>query len=151
MENELKQYELICILNSHLEEAELDVFRQGLEKNINQLGGQIIHFKEAEKKNLAYPINKQNQGIYLISHIKLAPEKISDFSKELKSNNQILRHIISYLESLEETEKPRPIKKLIRAKKFSFVPTKVKTSEGKKEDKLKLEEIDKKLDELVGL
>lgn len=149
MENELKQYELICILNPRLDGVELDNLKQDLEKNINQLNGKIIHFKDMVKRDLAYPINKQHQGIYLIIHVELNPEKIADLSKILKSNTQILRQIINYLETSKETEKPRTIKKPTQIKKFikRDRPSSVKTAE----DKIKLEEIDKKLDELVGL
>lgn len=149
MENELKQYELICILNPRLEGVELDNLKQDLEKIINQFNGKIIHFKDIVKRDLAYPINKQRQGIYLTLHVELNPEKINDLSKALKPNTQILRQIINYLETSKETERPKMMRKPAQIKKFikKDRSSPVKTAENK----LKLEEIDKKLDELVGL
>jgi small subunit ribosomal protein S6 len=152
MENEIRQYELICILEPHLEGADLDNFKQSFEKIVSDNKGQIIHFMDPEKRDLVYPINKQKQGIYLISHISLEPENIANISKELKTNKNVLRSLITVLETPSEPkfEKPK-VKKLLKTKK---TPSYTKTQESKpadKDDKIKLEEIDKKLDELVGL
>lgn len=152
MENEVRQYELICILEPHLEGSDLDNFKQSFEKIVNDNKGQIIHFMDPEKRDLVYPINKQKQGIYLISHISLEPENIANISKELKTNKNVLRSLITVLETPSEPkfEKPK-VKNHLKTKK---IPSYTKTQESKpvdKDDKIKLEEIDKKLDELVGL
>jgi len=144
MDAELKQYELVCILNPRLEEGELDAFKNDLEKTIKDFDGKVIYYKDFEKRNLAYPINKQNHGIYLVTHIEIDPLKINDFSKELKAKNQILRYIINYLESLKEVEKPRMARRpAVSVRRKQTIPPEKKS--------IKLEEIDKKLDELVGL
>lgn len=152
MENEPKQYELICILDPHLEKTDLDNFKQDIEKLLANNGGQLVHFTEPQKRDLSYPINKQNQGIYVISHISLEPQNVINFLKELKANKQILRHLINVLE-IPEPEKPRMPRKPKTNKEIKEViskPAFAKTTTGK-DDKMKLEEIDKKLDELVGI
>jgi small subunit ribosomal protein S6 len=149
MENELKQYELLCILTPHLEGDELNTFKSALETSIAQSNGKIIHFTEEEKRDLAYPINKQNQGLYLVSHIEMEPTKIDDFSKSLKLNRQILRHTINYLEPMTNAGELRIFKKARKEKTLISAPRKTKITKDK--ENIKLEEIDKKLDELVGL
>ena len=152
MENEPKQYELICILNPNLEKADLDNFKQDIEKMLANNGGQLVHFMEPQKRELTYPINKQSHGIYIVSHISLEPQNVIIFLKELKTNKQILRHLINVLE-VAEPEKPRMPRKP-KAKKETEEkadkPAPVKTT-ASKDDRTKLEEIDKKLDELVGI
>jgi len=144
METEQKQYELIFILSPQLEEVDLDNTKKEISEIIAKLGG-TINFKESEKRTLAYPINKQGQGVFLITQISIVPENISNLSKQLKLNKQILRYIINQLEIQKlETKKPKPIKKLIiPEKKILEKPPMAK------EDEVKLEEIDKKLDELI--
>lgn len=155
METETKQYELICILEPHLERADLDGFKKDVEKMLANNNGQLMHFTEPQKRDLAYPINKQNQGIYIVGHISLNPESVINFLKELKTNKQVLRHLISVLE-IPGHEKPRVakkprIKKEIKESigKPAFVP--LSGTAADKDNKVKLEEIDKKLDELVGI
>jgi ribosomal protein S6 len=130
----------------------LDNFKQDIEKLLANNSGQLVHFTEPQKRDLSYPINKQNQGIYVISHISLEPQNVINFLKELKANKQILRHLINVLE-IPEPEKPRMPRKPKTNKEIKEVVSKpafVKTTAGK-DGKMKLEEIDKKLDELVGI
>jgi len=160
MESEVRKYELICILGPHLEETDLDNFKQSFEKIVSDNNGQIIHFMDPKKRDLVYPINKQKQGIYLVSHILLEPENIANISKELKTNENVLRSLITTLETTSEpkTEKPRKIMKkpVASAKRRQAGPPASQRGEPRSEssnedDKIKLEEIDKKLNELVGL
>jgi len=152
MDNALKQYELICILDPTLEGTDLNNFKQVIEKLLIDNSGKLIHFMDPQKRNLTYPINKQNQGIYVTSHISLNPENVINFAKELKNNKQILRHLISVLEAAGE-EKPKTTKKprIKKTAKEEGTLSIKRESSTIQDDKTKLEEIDKKLDELVGI
>jgi len=142
----LRNYEIIFIFAPQLEEADLDKSKQEISNLITKYGG-TISFKELEKRILAYPINKQNLGIYLTTQTSISPENLAELSKQLKLNKQILRHIINQLETPKAIiEKPKAIKKIIPKKTLTAEikkATPTKTTEGK------LEEIDKKLDELI--
>jgi ribosomal protein S6 len=161
MENGQKQYELTCILEPHLEGVDLENFKQNLEKIAVNHNGQIKHFMEPVKKELAYPINKQGQAIYIISHLVFESSNINEFLTELKTNKLVLRYLITAMEedtATPNTEKPKmPRKPRIRKE---GIEEKSKLLDGKpffakapesKDEKFNLEEIDKKLDELVGL
>jgi len=128
MDEEQKQYELVCILPPQLEGANLENTKKDIEKAVANFGG-TINFGKLEKHILAYPINKQGQGIFLISQLSISPEKIGGFSKELKLNKQVLRHLINQVKPVKiESKKPKRVIK---------------------KEKVKLEEIDKKLDEII--
>ena len=147
MEEATKDYELLCILSPGLEGVDLDRVKNEIADAINKLEG-TINFKESSKKSLAYPINKEGQGIYLISQISITPDKLINFSKELKLNKQVLRHLMSSLENIKaETEKPRTFKKPAAPKKTA---SKKEVSQTVKSTESSLQEIDKKLDELIG-
>ncbi len=153
MENELKQYELTCILEPHLDGSSLDNFKKDLEKTIIDNKGKLVRLSEPEKRELSYPINKQGIAIYIVAHIDFESSDINEFLKELRANKLIIRHLITTLEIPKaDSDKPKAPKKP-RIKKeeegkdkpaFAKAPT-------SKQDNLNLEEIDKKLDELVGL
>lgn len=147
MEENQKQYELIFILSPQLDGAELDKTKKEISDALGNLNG-TISFKESQKRNLAYPINKQNEGIFLISQVSIPPENLTNLTKQLKPNKQILRHLVSQLEIPKmKPEKPRRIAKKtekpvvsIQAKQSTTPSTKAFNG---------LEEIDKKLDELI--
>jgi len=147
MEETVKEYELLCILSPKLEGADLDKTKNEISEATTKLEG-TISFKESSKKFLAYPINKERQGIFLISQISIFPEKLIELSKELKTNKQILRHLVSKMESFEEElGKPKTINKPLKPKR---VITKKEQPEPEKVSGETLEEIDKKLDEIIG-
>ena len=146
MEETVKDYELLCILPPGAEGEDLDRTKNDISKVIDKLAG-TINFKESSKKPLAYPINKEKQGVFLISQVSIMPEKLIDLSKELKANKQILRHLVNQLTIREETERTRTTKRSVRPQK-----TIVKKEEPEKEKPSgeTLEEIDKKLDQIIG-
>lgn len=147
-EQDQKKYELVSILPSQLEGGSLENVKKEIEQLITELEG-TINFKEEKKHDLAYPINKQGQGIYLISQILIAPEKISNLSNELKLNKQILRHLISQIPTIKpKPEKPKPKPVITKTPTDEKLIRKTKKKEPEK-GKVKLEEIDKKLNEII--
>jgi small subunit ribosomal protein S6 len=146
MEETAKDYELLCILSPKLEGEDLDKAKNNISEIVGKLAG-TINFKESSKKPLAYPINKEKQGVYLISQISILPEKLIELSKELRADKQILRHLISQSEIREGAERPRIIRKPLKPRK---IITKKEQIEAEKPSGETLEEIDKKLDEIIG-
>jgi len=159
MENEQKQYELTCILEPHLDGADLENFKKDLEKIVSNNNGQIKHLAEPEKKELSYPINKQGQAIYIVSHLVFEASNVAEFLKELKINKLVVRHLMTILEipkadsdRSKAPRKPRIKKEEDEGKPaFANLPAGRQGATADKKDNLNLEEIDKKLDELVGL
>ena len=150
MEEAIKDYELLCILSPKLEGEDLDKAKNSISDIINKLEG-TINFKESSKKPLAYPINKEKQGIFLISQVSVAPEKLIDLSKELKTNKTILRHLINQLDiQKEEEEKIRMSKRATRTKKAVPTIKKEQSEPAEKPSGETLAEIDKKLDQIIG-
>ena len=147
-----KKYELTLILLPQLEEENLEKAKKEIEETINQLEGTIV-FKKENIQPLAYPINKQGQGIFIVSQISISPETINAFSKELKLNNQILRHLITQIPVSAKVEKRKPATRLKshpqKIEKPKTTPKEIKKPKKKPEEKIKLEEIDKKLDEII--
>jgi len=142
MEENQKQYELILILPPQLEGEDLDNAKTEIEEIIKKFKG-IIEFKQAEKKDLAYPINKQGQGIYLITQLNIVPDNVNNLSKELKLNKKVLRHLISILPEIKETKR-KPAPKRVLKKKIEQ-----KKQETKKTTDQELKAIDQKLDDII--
>lgn len=150
-EEEKRKYELTCILPPQLEEGDLEKTKKEIKEIITKSEG-TIDFKEEKKHNLAYPINKQGQGIYLISQVSISPEKINNVLNELKIHKQILRHLLTQMPTIKpETKKPRkkPIAKITEEEDIKEEKPLPETPKKKPKEKVKLEEIDKKLNEII--
>ncbi len=145
MEESMKNYELLLIFPTSLEEGDLDKIKNEISNIIQSLEG-TISFKELTKRMLAYPINKEKQGLYLTSRISINPEKLIKLSQEFKTKKQILRHLITKLESEAGSGK-----EISAPRKITQKPTeKIKRSKEKIAPEKTLEEIDKKLEEIIG-
>jgi len=158
-----KQYEITLILSPDLREEEINLFQEEFKKNIEKLEGSLKKTGKPEKRSLSYPIKKFQSGYYLIVNFIFNPEKLEELYSILKHKKEILRYIVVF--APEEKPIIIPRKKLSEAKS-AVVPIKrdergekpssaevASTTKAKKatKGKIQLEELDKKLDEILGM
>lgn len=143
-----RQYELTFILSPELDEKEINSFEQEVEKNIKGLEGSLKKKEKAEKRILSYPIKKFQSGYYLVVNFLFNPEKLRELLLVFKHKKEILRFIINFIEE-PSVVKIREVKK--KKEKPKEIEKIKKKEEPSPEKKVKLEEIDKKLDEILGI
>lgn len=97
-------YEGMFIINPLLKVEETDKVVADLEGEIKKLKGEVKEARRFGKKTLAYPINKQKEGSYLLLYFRLDPAQLDAFTKKLHLNEQVLRHLIlqSYENAMKE-------------------------------------------------
>ena len=87
----MRQYEVMIILDSSLDERtvapSLDTFLNVIRKD----GGSVDKVDVWGKRNLAYEINKQSQGIYAVIELKAEPDTVKELDRQLGLNESILR------------------------------------------------------------
>ncbi len=96
----MRQYELAVLIHPDLE-IDLGPTRTKLDGLITQLGGKIASQDDWGKHKLAYPIAKQEFGIYNFYQIELEPAKVAELEEGLGLANEVLRYLLV---------KPLPIK-----------------------------------------
>jgi len=88
---------------------------------------------------LAFPIKKEEEGYLVSLNFFAEPKILGALEKKLSSEDKILRYLILNKKVTHEEE---------ISKKMPAV--KVKKLEKPKEEKVKLEEIEKRLEEILG-
>jgi small subunit ribosomal protein S6 len=157
-EENQKQYEITLILSPDLREEEINLFQEEFKKNIEKLEGSLKKTGKPEKRSLSYPIKKFQSGYYLIVNFIFNPEKLEELYSVLKHKKEILRYIVVFAPE----EKPRPFpeaappidvpKEKVKEKEKAETKVEKKTEKKlEKKGKIQLEEIDKKLDEILGM
>lgn len=138
----MKNYELTYLISPELSEEEVKVFHKKITSLIQEEGGILDEENSPLKKKLAYPIKKQFQAYLATLNFQLNPGSVVILEKKLKSENQILRYLILTKEKLNII--PRITK----------IPATLKKSGEavfeKKEKKVELKEIEKKLEEILN-
>jgi len=91
-------YESVFILTPVLD-------TQGVEKAVNECiniiqkeGGNIVHQENWGIQELAYPINKQKRGFYVVLEFESAPEVVKKITTYFRRSEQIIRHIVCKLD-----------------------------------------------------
>lgn len=137
-------YDLTYILSPLLEKTDGEAVIAKIRDFINGLGGKIKNEQPPQKQKFAYPLKKQLYGYYVGAEFEMDSEKIEELQKQLKLNDDILRYlIISRKEQKFKKAKP----KISKPRKLALTPEIPKAKP--KVERVKIEELDKKLEELL--
>lgn len=90
----IKDYESMIILKPQLSQDEAVAENEKAVSVLIENGGELIKTDAWGKRQLAYPINKLNEGYYFINYFKTESERIKGIQKLFNINDSILRFII---------------------------------------------------------
>jgi small subunit ribosomal protein S6 len=91
----LRDYEVVYIFHPSLDEGKvnekLDRFHGLL---TGGRGGEITAVDHWGKRQLAYPIEDQNSGYYVVAHFASPAEALPEFERILKLDEELLRYLV---------------------------------------------------------
>ncbi|MBI2121548.1 MAG: 30S ribosomal protein S6 [Candidatus Sungbacteria bacterium] len=141
-----KNYELAYLLSSSVPDEEVLNWTNKLSRAVTDAGGILRRNEEPYRHRLGYPIRKETQAYFGWMTFTAVPEKLAEIKKSIKSFGAILRSLI--LEEEKETAAARPIR--LRTIKTTPSAKPILREAEKPEEKLDLEALDKKLEEILG-
>lgn len=89
----MKPYELVVLLHPDLE-IDADAPINNIEKLVKNAGGNISKRDNWGKKRLAYPVRKQQFGIYVYFELELNPEQVRTLESSLRITEEVLRFLV---------------------------------------------------------
>ncbi len=144
-------YELLFIIHPDLESS-IDKILDQVRSSIVKRDGKINYEENWGKRKLAYEIEKNDVGIYVLCYFVAPKEKVTKIEKDLRLIEEVLRYMILSYEEVDEKkgqdEKADKKKEVTKSTKKETKKTKSKTS--KKSERERMEQIDEKLGELLG-
>ncbi len=131
-------YELMLVVNST---GDVDPAISRVEKSLKDANATAIKISKLGKKNLAYPIAKQNEGEYVLLNFEAGGEVVGVINKKLRLEQEaVLRYLII-------KAKPSTVSKITeikdageKPKELSKVTVKTVSSKEKKVEEKKVEE-----------
>ena len=90
----LRDYELMYIIRPNVAEEELTAANDKVDAIITNLGGEVTEKSPWGKRRLAYPIDKFEDGYYVVDKIKLEPAKTRDLEEQLRISEDVIRHML---------------------------------------------------------
>ena len=91
----MKKYEIMYILKADLDDASRNELIGKISDKLTVDGGTIDNVNEWGLRDLAYEINKETKGYYVVVEATVANAAvIAEFNRVAKFNANILRHIV---------------------------------------------------------
>jgi len=120
-----------------VEEAE--TVKKDFEAFLQAKEGIILKSERTSPQPLAYPIKKHSSGFFVITEFQIEEDNVKGVKEELQKNSKVLRHFLLIKKPVKIMKERRTRKPVLMESK-SAGPTK----------KVEMEDINKKLDEILS-
>lgn len=91
----MKKYEIMYILKANLDDAARNELIGKLNDILTSEGGAIENVNEWGLKDLAYEINREKKGYYVVVDANVSSTAVVDeFGRRAKLNANVLRHLV---------------------------------------------------------
>ncbi|MFA5635169.1 MAG: 30S ribosomal protein S6 [Anaerovoracaceae bacterium] len=89
----MNNYEVMFIIEAALEDDKKEAAVE-MVKEVISAGGEVGKVNVWGMRKLAYPIEKKNDGYYVVIEFKANPDLPKELDRRLKISDSIIRHII---------------------------------------------------------
>ncbi len=101
----MRDYEVVYIFKSSMTTEEIEARLEGYHaKILSSEGSEITAVEHWGKRQLAYPIDRNDNGYYVVTQFTASPTVLPDYERVLKLDDDLLRHLVV----LSEGELPMP-------------------------------------------
>lgn len=123
----MRHYELTFIVDPVLSNEEIQAIRQTYEDQVKKQGCKIVYVDDMGLRQLAYPLNKRNSGIYYTIEFQAENgEAITPLELALRRDERIMRYLTIALDKFgvkyNEDKRNGLIKKTQRMKRKPMKP-----------------------------
>ena len=121
-------YETLYIVDPNLENSSLEKTMDEIGKELEKTKSKIINHRVWGKKRLAYPIERQKYGSYILMQFESGDqEKMIDYDTWMRLNNSVHRHMTVLLDQKPDVQ----IEKKPEVEKSEDEPRKEESSDSK--------------------
>ncbi len=143
MDKDKQLYEIAYLIAPSMSEEEAQNFHQTIKNEAQGMGALLDDEGRVEKKRLRYPINKNIEAYLAYFRFTLESGKISELNSRIKNDKNILRHLaVKTKRHIQKTFSTRPFKPSEKPKEIF--------TQKEETPAANIEEIDKKLEEILG-
>lgn len=135
----MNTYQLTILISPEVQEDSLNPVLGKIAEAVQKLGG-IVEQQDIQKKiQLAYPIQKQREAYRAILNFAMDPKEVEAFQKLVHGQKEVLRSLLSLAPKVK-VEIPTLAKASTKPARPAGGPV--------EEEKMSIEDIDKKLEEI---
>ena len=90
---EQRTYEVMYIIDPGVSEEDVTRLSDNLRQTITDQGGTITKSEDMGRRQLAYPIDRNNEGHYMLLEIDGTGREIAELERRMRVNDQVIRYI----------------------------------------------------------
>ena len=93
----MREYEMMFILSLEGGDDSIPGLIEKVNNMITRYGGEITETNTGApwgRRRLAYPINRLQEGYYILSHFKMNPSGVEELERDLRISEDVLRHLL---------------------------------------------------------
>lgn len=90
----MKKYEVMYIIRPSVEEEARKNLIEEINKIFTDNGSTVAEVKEWGLRELAYEIDKENKGYYVLLNVEATVEAVNEFTRIANLNESVIRHIV---------------------------------------------------------
>ncbi|MBI2872347.1 MAG: 30S ribosomal protein S6 [Chloroflexi bacterium] len=95
----LRNYELVAVLKPDMDDERVGAALERVKSFVSDRGGSVDGEELWGRRKLAYPIQKQNEGIYFLTRFTLEPPHAKELERSLNLSEEVMRHLIVRLDT----------------------------------------------------
>ena len=119
-----RTYEVMYIVNPDTADDKIAKLNDAVEKLIQKEGGNVVKIDDIGRRKLAYPINKKNEGYYVLFEIEGTGQEIAELERRMRVNDMIIRYMtVRVDEDRSAADRVRAKRENRKSRKANFRPT----------------------------
>lgn len=118
-----RTYEVMYIVNPDTPVETIGKLNEAVGKLVEKEGGSVVRMDDIGMKRLAYPIEKKEDGYYVLFEIEGSGQEIAELERRMRVNDMIMRYItVRVDEDRKAATKRREKREARAAKRTKFRP-----------------------------
>ena len=95
----MRRYEMVVIITPDVADEDVeDAVERLIRHPVESDGGTLDEVDLWGRRRLAYPIEKQSEGTYVLTQLQLNPGSTTELERSLQISEEVLRHLLIRLD-----------------------------------------------------
>lgn len=149
----MEKYELLYVIPAKYTDAEIVPLMEKVKGLVATAGGNVSEMHDLGKRKLAYPIRHVRYGNYILTYFEAEPSMLAKLNDTLRLSTDIIRHLVvardPYLTKIPSLAEVETARVEDGGRPRAAIPPAQKPLPIVSHDSMSMEELDKKLDEIL--
>ena len=119
----MRNYEIIFIVRPDVTDEDVDKLITQMESVVAGTGGKLEKTEKLGRRRLAYRVQKQREGIYILFRLQGSGDTVKEFERRLKVSDTVIKYLTVRIdEDLERAAKFKALRTKQESKKRRAKP-----------------------------